>query len=447
MIYICALGFLIFVLSSSWKRLIKFVLFWLVIEGAIRKWVFPQAGQSIYFVKDLITLVAYYKFFFLSSHKLKKLNITGSLSALLAVTTLICFVQIFNTNLSSPIVGLFGFRAYLLYVPLMFVAPYLFETKGELLTFLKSYLLLMIPIGLLGFAQYASSPSALINAYARGDEGVVAANLGAARITGTFSYLSGYGTFLQLCATLALSLVSIRQKITWRICLIGILGLIVINILMTASRGPLIAITLMIFGYFIFDNSKLLLRNIIRIVIPMSLVGLVIVNCFSVQWEAYVRRATESDQVSGRVTASFYAPVENFQYAGVIGYGVGATHQATPIIRSIFKLPEGALIPVGYENEPGRVMLELGLIGFVLWYGLRTLVILALWRTYRRLRSPDLKKLALATFLFHLVNISSVLVFQVTLGVYYWLLAGFVYLLPRLEARETWRRQAGVYGA
>ena len=126
------------------------------------------------------------------------------------------------------------------------------------------------------------------------------------------------------------------------------------------------------------------------------------------------------------------------EYSGPGGYGIGAAHQATPTIRALLKLPDGKSIPVWYESEMGRVMLELGPFGFMFWYLFRILIMAALWRCYVKLRRQALKQLALTAFLVHLISINTQMIFQPTLMVFYWFLAGFIYLLPLLDRPDEW---------
>ena len=89
------------------------------------------------------------------------------------------------------------------------------------------------------------------------------------------------------------------------------------------------------------------------------------------------------------------------------------------------------------EGEVGKIMLELGWFGFVLWYVMRIAIIVALWRTYRSIKSLLLRQLALTAFLIHGVMISMHMVFLSSFMIYYWFLAGFIYLLPKLDELQT----------
>ena len=56
---------------------------------------------------------------------------------------------------------MFGFKAYLLYVPLCFMLRDVFRSTEELQSYLKWYLLLVIPVGALGALNFFLHPTAL----------------------------------------------------------------------------------------------------------------------------------------------------------------------------------------------------------------------------------------------------------------------------------------------
>lgn len=436
--FIAGVGLITFM---RWQQCVKVVLILLVLEGAVRKWIFPGASQFVYFIKDFVVLVAYLKFYSLGRHRAVSLKSDATMQFLILLSSVLCVFQILNPHLGSFIVGIFGARNYLFYIPLMYLAAHLFKTQQELYDFLKWYLMLAIPVGLLGFKQHFSPPDSFWNLYAWGEEASAATfGMNVARVTGTFSYMSGYGTYLQFCASVALPLLTSKQSALWKVALISALLMIVVNTFMTGSRGPVVAFVLLLFGFLLFNKQAFMLKILQKLTIPAIVIFVVIYFFFRPQLELFSERYHELEgEMKGRITESYLTPFNFFGYVDLLGYGAGATHQASGIIRSVFNLPSGTAIPVPYESEMGRVMLELGLVGFIVWYLLRIQIIVALWRTYIRLKQSFLRQLALTAFLIHVISISGTMVFQVTFMVYYWFLAGFIFLLPRLEALEEIR--------
>ncbi|MEQ8536739.1 MAG: hypothetical protein RIB93_04650 [Coleofasciculus sp. D1-CHI-01] len=445
LIGLLALVGIIYISFLDWRRAVKTVLVISVLEGAIRKWLLPDVSDLIYFLKDIILFTVYinYSTFLIKKRKLKTKN--KIINILIVLVSGWCIFQGLNPSLGSPIVGLFGLRGYIFYIPLMWIIPNLFQSKDELYNFLRYFLLLVIPVGLLGIAQFFSPASSPLNVYAPGEVADVATFgvTSATRVTGTFSYLSGYSVYLLFCFGLLIPLLNISQINLWRWLSIAELFLVIINAFMTGSRGVVIAIILFLVCYLMAKGlvqPTKVLRLIQKLIVPSVIVTLAAAIWFQPAIEAFWLRTTSNKDIPARIVGSFIEPFEFMQYKQIDGYGTGSTHQATPALRRVFDLPSGEFIPTYYESEMGRVALELGPIGFILWYGLRISLLVELWLVFCKLQRPCLQELALAAFLIHVLQLNGQLVFHHTFSVYYWFLSSFIFLLPRLEQIENWQQ-------
>jgi hypothetical protein len=169
--------------ALKWRRAVKAVFLLLVIEGALRKWVLPQASEMIYFLKDIVLLGAYFNFYCFSVSDKKFLSKVKIINILIFIAIGWCLFQVFNPSLGSPLVGIFGLRGYLLYIPLIWMLPSLFQSEEELYKFLRSHLLLSIPVGIIGIIQFFSPASSFINAYSN-EEGIAKATFGVTLLSG-----------------------------------------------------------------------------------------------------------------------------------------------------------------------------------------------------------------------------------------------------------------------
>jgi len=432
----------LFIISTrDWRRSVKAALVLAVIEGAIRKWVLPQASDLVYFMKDIILLGAYARYF-IFEHKSKRAVALPGLKILLWIALILVGLQVFNIRLASAAVGMFGFKAYLLYVPLCFMLRDVFRSPEELQTFLKWYLLLVIPVGALGALQFFSPPDSPINTYVAGEDADIATFGGSdeivrARITGTFSYISGYTAYLTVCQALLFSVLAVKLNKVWMAILIGAQALLMGNMFMTGSRSPVFSGVIVFAGFLIFN--QLARAREVRKALTMLLLTGVVCGVASVYWfgdamDAFWQRAVTSDSTSERMTSSFLEPLLFLSDPEVLGYGAGATHPGGAGLRARFGLSEPAVAPPDAENETVRVMLELGVFGFLVWYALKLYLILALWRTRVQTRNPFLKNLALAAFLVHAILFTGTTVLNHTAHVYFWFMAGFIFLLPLLDS-------------
>src|ERR1041385_610709 len=226
-----------------------------VFEGAIRKWLLPQASQVIYFAKDFLLLGAYAGYFIGESRK-QLFRFPSGLTILLLCAAAGTFLESFNSDTGSLVAGLFGWKAYVMYMPLCFMVPALFRTREELEVFLRYYLLLTLPVCLLGAAQFAAPPDSPLNVYAPGISGASEASDVATfgedsfvRVTGTFSYISGYGVYLLVVLGLMVPVLAWSRKKGWALLFSVTLVSVIGNVMMTGSRATALGAGIVLAGF------------------------------------------------------------------------------------------------------------------------------------------------------------------------------------------------------
>ncbi len=433
---------LIVVAPMTWRNCVKLLLYTVVFEGAIRKWLFPGSQEAVFFAKDVIALIAYAKFLNDPQIERKQPPYYGGLKLLLGLCAFFILCQICNPSLGSPIVGLIGAKNYLLYLPLTFLVGHMFESQRDLYRFLRGFSLLIPAMSILAIAQYNSPPTSWLNVYSEETSFTSLVNQ-RPRITGTFSYISGFSTFLIYMAAVVVPFLYLNQSWwSWVLCRANIV-LITALMLMTGSRSTIAFVVVFSFGYLFLNPGLLLPRNLVR-ALPSVLGMLAVMSMFFYdELENYVFRVqTSGDSVHERVLNSLMDPFNQLPASGTIGYGPGATYRGSARIRELFGLPEGAPIASPFEDESGRVMLELGPFGFCLWYAMRLLGVFLLWKLFHTLTLPLTRQLAVTAALFHAITLISPIVFGTGSAVFYWFLFGFLYLLPRIEAAELKKASA-----
>jgi hypothetical protein len=444
---------LFFLLLMTWRRLVITVLVLVVLEGIARKWILPQAANLIYFVKDFVLVIAYYKYFILYGNKVKYHNINFAI-LLLAIWAL---AQAFNPELGSPIVGFFGLRAYLLYIPIIWMLPDLFSASiDELYKFMRNYSLLVIPICLLAIAQFFSPPSSPLNVYSGGSEQIATFGVGKeaiVRVTGSFPYITGFGTYLSFSFALLIPLLTLKQSIIWRNLTIIELLLVVVSSFMTGSRTVVFFQLFFMVGYviiFMLRDPSQATSIIKKFTFPLIVGATIIPLYFSKSVDIFNQRVeANSNEGTSRFYSPFIEPVvaiyEVIKRKSLDSYGTGFTHQATPVIRNLLKLKQvrsvyadadyAALASIG-EGEWGRVAIEIGAFGLAAWISVRVCLLIVLWNLFHKVSHPFLQQLAVSIFLFQLIQISTPVVFNTTMGIYYWFLSGFIFLLPAIESAQ-----------
>lgn len=428
---------------SHWRAAVKVALITALVEGAIRKWAFPQGQELVYFLKDVFLFGAYVKFFLAPDLDVRayRLHITGFGIVLLC---LIVGLGALNPNIDSPILSVFGLKVYFYYLPLVFMMPYLFRTEQEMTRQLTWFALLALPICLLGVVQWYAGPTSILNVYAQREamDGAAAVGFGfgmdeRARITGTFSYLTGHTTFVVFFITLSLVLLAVRET-RWKWLIGGaILPLLGVNALMGGSRASIAIAIFIIIGMALpAFTGKIGVGTHFRAILTAALLlgGLMVSYLF---YEAFfymsVRARTAGDTFYERAIEHPYnAMAYAIEKAGFFGYGLGLTHPATGALKGFLQIEGPKEEAVAVESESGQVWMEVGLFGFIAWYALRFLFIWLCWRCYAEARTPLQKALALAALLLSFPYLIMQVVVNHTANILLFALYGLA-MLPRLQ--------------
>lgn len=419
-----------------WQLAVQAALILLVFEGAIRKWLLPGAQDLVYFAKDVLLLGAYVGFF--RSRRRLAIPAAPILYASLALGAVIGCFQIFNPRLPNLLVGVLGFKAYFLYVPLLFVVPGVFPDDAALVRFLKRYALIVFPVVTLSIAQFFSPAGSILNTYAQQTTIEAISKFGSSdfvRTTGTFSYISGYTSYLLVSIILILIiLTTTRWRFRGNVVIYAALGMSLLGITMSGSRGPifLLAVSFPLYWWLAVVSEKQSGRTFVRLLVGLSLLAAGLRSAGDQALTAYSQRAAGMQDIISRLTLPFVSPVHMLPEAGLLGYGIGATHQAASALVSGI-VPYSWIGNIVPEAESGRVMLELGPVGFFFVYLSRVALAFFTFRQALRLRTPFRRAVAISALLFFLIQIPGGVVFEVTAGVYYWFLAGLVFLVVRLD--------------
>jgi hypothetical protein len=446
----------------KWEVGVQALLVVLVIEGAVRKWFLPSASEFVYFFKDVLMLVIIISY--LTKGRRLRLRINRelkALSVLFIAFALYAIASISNTGLPHPLVGLLGLKAYLLYVPLVYLGPRVFSSKEKLVAFLQWYLVIALFVGALSTMQFVNSdPESALNRYAWDEKATAASGMeipvanfqdsaGASlvRVTGPFSYLSGLAIYLPIVFALLLALIAQRSTFSlpkgFRWIYHVAVAIVVTTSFMTGSRGAVLNVGVIALVFYGLTSKQDLLRRLRQAAAGAVLIAAGLTLFFPQAFDAlYTRALGGEDEITegmGRIDEIFLLPFQEAAYAGPFGYGVGATQNATPVLMSKLNLPfVGEKIPIGYEGESGRVMLELGVVGYFLHVALRLSILVTLLVTCFSINDVQSKSLAIAA--------AAAVIFPLLVGgavtnhtqnVYQWFLIGIPIALLTAEKVST----------
>jgi hypothetical protein len=445
--------------APLWQKLIWAVLFLVVYEGALRKWVVPELQSQIYFAKDIILIAAYILFLVSGRHHGSHLKAMATLKTLVVLSLAYFLLELLNPDSPSVLVSIVGFKNYLLYAPLAFIVPYMFVSADDLEHKLRTYAILMAPCVALGLVQFAFPPTHWINGYLNNQDSDTpealmmgagfASGIAKVRSIGTFSYIGGYTAFLTVMFYVAAGLAAKnRFKFSGNMLIIGYLVLTVAAMFTTGSRGPiwwLIAtwpLTLVIWR----SGGLLSVGTVGRMLLVAPAVWLLAQFLAADAFDAYAARADQAADTVDRMLAPLIQMQGALYASGAIGTGMGTTNGgALNLMRATdFWWLNGNL----FEVEMARVLQETGIVGFVLVYAARVWLLIKAIRLGTRFRNPLYVGLSGAIACLFLQDLmAGFVVNNATVAIYHWFAGGLLFAMYRLEVAESVRTRQGAVHA
>jgi hypothetical protein len=158
-------------------------------------------------------------------------------------------------------------------------------------------------------------------------------------------------------------------------------------------------------------------------------------------WEIIEHRMDTASDRDTRVQNILLDPIRKIPVGGLAGYGAGSTHQAATALSSEGRIQ---IDGVGYEGELGRVILELGIFGALLFVLLKGWLAWTAWQAMQRASSPWTTFLSIMSFSVLFLNLGiGTIVFNHISGAIYWICAGCsVWVWSRQEHRIRMRQSA-----
>jgi hypothetical protein len=453
-------GAVVVAILNNWRNGVYLFLGWLLFEDFARK--FLGNNMAIYFAKDFLVLVVYISFFTASRRKEVPLFRPPFLMPLLI---LIWFgtIQIFNPASTSIVYGLMGFKMFFYYVPLIIVGYALLNSEAELRRFFTVNLLLVLIIVSLGIAQSILGPSFLNPAVQAEDLRQLSGLYRVSPITGLVSYrptsvfvsAGRYANFIMLAWILVLGFsgyLLLRHRRGRALAFLAI-PVTAAGAFLTSSRGAfmwgiinaLVTSIAFVWGAPWRQGEALrVFRSIQRVAIGIGL-GIILVlyaypDALLSRLAVYEETLLPSSPTNEVMHRGWTYPVDNFlgafSYARwPYGYGIGTTALGGQYVARFFnvKAPVG-----GVESGYGTLIVEMGIVGLILWLVMSVAILFAAWKVVKRLKGSPWFPLGFVIFWY-----AFFLLFPATFGgiqsyedfllnAYFWLLLGLLFRLPTL---------------
>jgi len=438
------------------KRLVAVVLIiylLAIFEGSIRKYLLPQFGQYVFFIRDPFLIYAYVlatRFAFWPRN-----NGFFKLSVFMCGFGVLLFVlQVATGGYSDTrvLLGAYGWRSYFLYVPLAFLIGAQFNA-ADLARFAKITLLLAVPIALLVSLQFFSPMNSPINVGIAEEKELQFKGMGLdaehIRATGPFTSTVGLQQFVvTACAfVLALLILPASQRKVRFVPLLVAAGAVLTCVALSGSRGTMLQSVLMglvalAIGF--IGRGKALKAK--ALALPLSLGAAAIVLypiVFPAGFAAFINRwshaaAYEQGFEGGVLGRALYGFVDFFrlvEVAPALGYGLGYGGNASILLRASV---DGVMPGTLAETDFARHMVDLGpafglgyiafRLALVIWLGRLVL------RATRRVPDPlPMLLFGYAGYILLLGQISG----HGSINVYGWLFTGLCLAATRVALAQT----------
>jgi hypothetical protein len=453
-------GAIVIAILNNWRNGVYFFLSWLLFEDFARK--FLGNNMAIYFAKDFLLLVVLISF--LAAFRRKQVTIFRP-PFLMPLLIFIWFggMQVFNPASTSIWYGLMGFKIFFYYVPLMFVGYALLNSEAELRRFFTINLVLVLVIVSLGIVQSIIGPGFLNPAIQAEDLRLLSSLYRVSPITGQVAYrptsvfvsAGRYSDFIMVAWLMVLGFsgyLLLRHR-KGRVLAFIAIPVAAAGAFLTSSRGSFLwgmINTLATSGAFIWGapwrQGEVLrvFRSIQRAAIG---IGIGIVLLFYAYPDALLSRLAVYEETlmpnsptSELAHRGWTYPVDNFLGAfnydrWPYGYGIGTTALGGQYVARFFSVKPPV---VGVESGYGTLVVEMGIVGLILWLVMSVAILFSAWRVIKKLKGSPWFPLGFVIFWY-----AFYLLFPATFGgmvayedfllnAYFWLLLGLLFRLPTL---------------
>jgi hypothetical protein len=446
---------------NNWRRGLYIFLSWLLFEDFARK--FLGNNMVIYFAKDFLLAVVYLSFFL--AWRRKEVQ-SFRPPFWIGVVCIVWFglIQVFNPASPSLIYGVLGMKLFFYYIPLMFVGYSLVSSEEDLRRFFLLNLSLVGLIAALGIAQSIVGPTLLNPATLQEDIRELStlyrtapiSGLTVYRPTSVFVSTGRYVDLLDVAWLMALGFLGYTLLRYRKGRTIGFLAVAIIaaGIVLSASRGAflwglidaIVMVVAFLWGAPWRQGQALrVLRTIVRagLGISLAIVLLLIVypDALLGRLALYSETLSPDSPQSELVHRARDYPLRSFVAAFTYerwpyGYGIGTTALGTQYVARIFGVKP---LGVGVESGFGAILLEIGIVGLVLWVIMSISIVVSAWKIVLRLRGSPWFPIGFiifwyASLVFVPFMIGGIQAYQdFVLNAYLWLLLGVLFRLPSLK--------------
>jgi len=442
-------------LFNNWRVGVYCFVAWIAVEDLIRKYL--GNNMTIYFAKDFLALALYLSFFFARRSTLTKLYRPPFVIPFL-VFFWYCVVQAFNPASTSIFYGLMGLKLCFLYAPLLFVGHALVDSEEDLRRFFFFNSVLILVVAGFGLAQSILGRTFLNPEVIQEDIRSLSTLYRVSPITGLIAYrptsffvsAGRFQNFLVLSWVLALGFGGflLMRKQTGRLLGFATLSMVAVAALMAASRGvflwtlatAMVVAPAVIWGASWAGEQRIrVMRAIRRAAVFVAIALSILVGIFPEEVRSRVAIYAETlSPYSAQSELGFrfqVYPLQNFVAAfnyprWPYGYGIGTASLGGQYVTRLLHAPP---MNVGVENGYGQLVIELGIVGLILWILLAYAITRSAWRAAKNLKGTVWFPIGFAIFLYVFLLVFPMSFYgfiayqDFVLNAYLWLMLGILF--------------------
>src|SRR6266576_2244512 len=454
---------------KDWRRGVYCFVAWIAVEDLIRKYL--GNNMIVYFAKDFFALALYLSFFIARRSTLKKLYRPPFLITL-SLFFWYCLIQALNPASTSIFYGLMGLKLCFFYAPLLFVGHALVDSEKELRRFFFFNSVLILVVAGFGIAPSILGPTFLNPEVIQEDIRGLSTLYRVSPLTGLVAYrptsffvsAGRFQNFLVVSWVLALGFGGflLMRKQTGRLLGFTTVGIVSAASLMTASRGVFLwtlASAMAVAPAVIWGASwtgeqrSRVMQAIRRAAVFVALALTILIGIFPEEVGSRLAIYAETlSPYSPKSELGFRSqkyPLQNFVAAfdhplWPYGYGIGTASLGGQYVTRLMHAPP---MKVGVESGYGQLLIELGIVGLLLWILLAYKITHSAWRAVKELKGTLWFPLAFAIFWYAFLLVFPMCFYSFgayedfVMSAYFWLLLGILFRLSEfpanLQTRQT----------
>ena len=467
-------GALFVAILNDWRRGLYLLFGWILFEDFVRKYL--GNNMAIYFAKDILAIILYLSFFrAILSKRIEKFQIPFRFP--LMIFFWFCLLQMFNPESTSIFYGILGMKINFFYVPMIYIGYAFAESEEDLRCFFTFVCVLIVIVAALGLAQSIIGPTFLNPQNLQEDIRELSTAYRTAPISGLIAYrptsvFVSAGRFQDfLIAAWMISLgfsgyliLRIRRG---RTLVFTTVGVVAAASIMSASRGVFMwnaGITFLIIAGFLWGapwRQREALRVVRTIQRTCLLIGTGIIILLTIfpqelgsRMAIYSETLMPDSPASELVKRTQTYPITQLEYAfdhprWPYGYGLGT---CTLGGQYVVRIMHAAPMFIGVESGFGNLLVEIGIVGLVLWIVLGLSIAISAWRVATQLRGTPWFPLAFAICLYAVILIFPMMFTGASpyqdfiLNSNLWLLLGVLYRLKLFPKASQFAQAQAVSG-